>query len=206
MLFSYLSEIRKLVEIEKEATAECEDAELSELTDSNAEVDDLNKKINNLESELEAALTALREKDLQIVELKSHLNQTQMQPELDQLIQEKLEAEINSLVITKTTQKWRRVAEDQNALYNETKSLSSDHKNLTVKLRETEKMQEVLKERVEELMTVSKEKSCTVEVLKLKNLTYDTSLIFFMELVLLVLSMLMFIMHLLPASSDIVPT
>jgi hypothetical protein len=185
---------------------DCEEAEFSELSDSNAEIDDLNKKINSLESELQAALTSIREKDLQIVGFKSHLNQTQMQPELDQLIQEKLEAEINSLMITKTTQKWRRVAEDQNALYNETKSLSSDHKILTVKLRETEKMEGVLKERVEELVNVLMEKSCTVEVLKLKNLSYDTSLIFFMELVVLVLMMLKFILHLLPTSCDIVPT
>jgi chromosome segregation ATPase len=185
---------------------ECEEAELSELSDSNAEIDDFNKKINSLESELKAALTAVREKDLQIVGLKSHLNQIQLQPELDQLIQEKLEAEINSLVITKTTQKWRRVAEDQNALYNETKSLSSDHKILTVKLRENEKMEGVLKERVEELVNVLNDKSFTIEVLKLKNLSYDTSLVFFMELVVLVLMMLKFIMHLLPTSSDIVPT
>jgi hypothetical protein len=42
--------------------------------------------------------------------------------------------------------------------------------------------------------------------LKLKNLSYDTSLIFFMELVVLVLMMLKFILHLLPTSCDIVPT
>ncbi|KAJ3707449.1 hypothetical protein LUZ61_011154 [Rhynchospora tenuis] len=196
------TEIKKFTEIEEEATGESED----ESPDSNFEINELTEKINSLESNLEAALAALREKDLKITELKSHKNQTQMQPELDQLFQEKLAAEINSLVISKTTQKWRRVAEDQNALYNETKSLSLDHKNLTVKLRETERMEEVLKERVEELMTESKEKSCTIEVLKFKNLTYDTCLVFFMELVLMVLMMLMFIMHLLPPSSDIVPT
>lgn len=206
MLFSYLSEIGKFVEIEKEDTGECEEAELGESFDSNIEINELNQKINSLESELEAALIALREKDLKIVELKSHVNQMHMQPELDQLIQEKLEAEINSLVISKTTQKWRRVTEDQIAFYDETKSLSSDLKNLTVKLRENEKKEVVLKEHVEELVTVLNEKSCTVEVLEYKNFTYDTSLVFFMELVLLVLMMLMFIMHLLPTSIDIVPT
>ena len=206
MLFSYLSEIGKFVEIEKEDTGECEEVEFGESFDSNIEINELNQKINSLESELEAALIALREKDLKIVELKSHVNQMHMQPKLDQLIQEKLEAEINSLVISKTTQKWRRVTEDQIAFYDETKSLSSDLKNLTIKLRENEKKEVVLKEHVEELVTVLNEKSCTVEVLEFKNFTYDTSLVFFMELVLLVLMMLMFIVHLLPTSSDIVPT
>ncbi|KAJ4811136.1 WPP domain-interacting protein 1 [Rhynchospora pubera] len=196
------AEIKKFTEIEEEATGESED----ESPDLNFEINELTEKTNSLESKLKAALAKLREKDLKLGELQSHENQTQMQPELDQLFQEKLAAEINSLVISKTTQKWRRVAEDQNALYNETKSLSLDHKNLTVKLRETERMEVVLRERVEELTTESKEKSCTIEVLKFKNLTYDTSLVFFMELVLMVLMMLMFIMHILPPSSDIVPT
>jgi hypothetical protein len=81
------------------------------------------------------------------------------QSELDQLYQEKMEAEIQCTILTRAYQASVTLAEDQMALYKAQKSLSEEYKQLGLKLRHTENRATVLEEMAEKLQVQCKELS-----------------------------------------------
>ncbi|KAJ3677577.1 hypothetical protein LUZ60_003301 [Juncus effusus] len=183
---------------EEEMEEESEEIEWSNSPDTNFEIQELNSKINQLKLKLLEASNSSFQRD--------YLNQTLIQSEFDQLFQEKFESEIQTLVITKTVLKWERTLQDSKAFVEEQKSLITEHRKLNLNLRELENNQVVLKTHSEKLEDELKEKSEKLEILDAKNEMFNTSFVYFVELVLIGLMVVMFLMSLLPGSSDVVPT
>lgn len=91
-----------------------------------------------------------------------------LEVELDDLLEKKIQAEVEFLIVTRTTQTWKILAEDQIALLESQKSLASDQVQMMLKLRgDAEKKAIKFKEQAEELKLQCKELLGTKKVLKL---------------------------------------
>ena len=137
------------MEIRKE-THEDSTTHQSEIEWSSSPVEELNEKIKMLESKLEEATMVISEQDSKILELDA-LSQVQpqntiacnndllsLQSDVDQLLLEKMEAEIQCFILTRASQDWKLLTMDQFALNEAQKSLPADHKSLETKLNKNE--------------------------------------------------------------------
>jgi hypothetical protein len=128
-------------------------------------VDEAREKGNDLAS------TLINEKDSRILELEAigrtrawrcaiqSINNLLLQPDLDQLLQEKMEAEIQCIILTSASQTWTPLAEDRRALYEQQKCLLSDYNQLKLKVSPSENRSMILGEMVENLEAQAKELS-----------------------------------------------
>ncbi|KAI3934199.1 hypothetical protein MKW92_006526 [Papaver armeniacum] len=191
-----------------------------------AEVVDLTQKVNGLERELEEASALLKEKELRVVELEQMLNRTrlheeeklenglpsvqdecrEMESQLEDLFKQKIEAEIEHLIIATTTQNLEGVSEAQSLLFEEQKSLSVEQNQMLQKLRVAESKATVLKEHMNELDASCEEMIGTEEILIMQNRVCKHTLCFFVQLMLLFLGVLLFMVQLYSQPSGDVPT
>jgi hypothetical protein len=218
LIFS--AEIQMFVEIGKEnsdnSTANYDDNEWSGSPDREEFSEELGEKLKLLESKLEEASTLIDEKNSRILELDT-LNQPRevalysskllsLQSEVDQLLMEKMEAEIQCFILTRASEAWQPQTEDHHTLYEAQKSLSEDHKQLEVKLRHTENRAIMLQEMTEKLDAQCKDLSNASEVLKLQAGASRASLFCSIQLVLLCIAVWTFITRFLPTPTEFVPT
>ncbi|KAM3209792.1 hypothetical protein ACQJBY_064072 [Aegilops geniculata] len=214
------NEIRNFVVIGKESTDDL-DARYDEWSNSlhiEESVEEANEKRKDLESRMEQASILIKEKDSRILELEAlsrtrawrsaiqSANNQLLQPDLDQLLQEKMEAEIRCIILTRASQTWTPVAEDRKALYEEQKCLLGNYKQLELKLRSAENRAAILGEMVEKLEAQCKELSASAEILQLQSRTSTASLLCFIQFILLLIAIGIYVMRLSPSSTELVPT
>ena len=219
-----IGEIRKATEID-DLDDQPEETEVSSSPTLEARLLGLNQKIEHLQYKLEEASVTLKAKELKVVELEDIINRTQSQKkersgtyvpiheemhglkfELEELLKKKIQAEVEFLVITRTTQSWKMLAEDQIALLAEQKSLAGDQEQMVLKLWGAEDKAIKLKKQAEELVSHCKELLGTEKVLKLQNKFCKFSFFCFIQLLLLCVAFGLFLIRLMPPSHDIVPT
>ncbi|KAL6859037.1 hypothetical protein ACP4OV_018039 [Aristida adscensionis] len=194
------------------------DDELSGSVHLEEPIDKASERIKHLESRLETASALIKEKDSRICELET-LNC--MQPgktslespdeslsrfKLDQLFQESMEAEIQLILLTSSYHTWATLADDQMVLHEAQKSLSQDYKQLENKLRDTENRAMMLQEMAEKLQVQCKELSRSSEILQLQSKAGRVSLACFVQFILLCFAIGIYLMRLVPTSSEVVPT
>lgn len=190
-----------------------------------------NQKMSHLEQKLEEASNTIREKNSVLSQLQELIDGMhiatpaerafdidQLETDLDRQLQEKIEAEIQSLVMLKARQSWQVRTEDQLAL-KEHKLSSSGGDNgdgdcdsdnarmmMMVKLRETESKIVKLKEQVEKLEVHERELFGTTQVLRMQSRTLKICLFGLLQLVLLFLSLKAFFAQVSDPFDDVVPT
>uniref|UniRef100_A0A0D9XEX6 WPP domain-containing protein n=1 Tax=Leersia perrieri TaxID=77586 RepID=A0A0D9XEX6_9ORYZ len=216
------NEIQKFIEIRSEtcenSTSNNSEIEWSSSFHFDKSAEELSEKLKLLESRLEEASVVINDKDSRILELDA-LNHKQpkhhvlcnsellsLQSDMDQLFMEKMEAETQCFILTRASQAWKPLIEDQAALFDIQKSLPEDHKQLEAKLRHTENRAMMLEEMVEKLETQCKDLARTSEILKLQARASRASLFCSIQFVLLFIAVGTFLVRLLPSSSEYVPT
>ncbi|KAK3123779.1 hypothetical protein QOZ80_8AG0635900 [Eleusine coracana subsp. coracana] len=215
------NEIEKLVAVGKVPNDEfgIYDDERSGSVHLKEPIEEVCEKINHLESRLEETSAQIKEKDSRILELE---DLSRMQPrktamestnlllspsELDGLYQEKIEVEIQGIILTRAYQTVATRAGDQMALYEAQKSLSEDYKQLGLKLRHAENRALMLEEKADKLEVQCTELIRSSEVLQLQSKASRVSLFSFIQFILLCIAIATYLMRLVPASStDVVPT
>ncbi|KAF7108316.1 hypothetical protein CFC21_108809 [Triticum aestivum] len=214
------NEIQNFVVIGKESTDDLEahDDEWSNSLHIEESVEEANEKMKDLESRMEQASILIKEKDSIILELEAlsrtrawrsaiqSANNQLLQPDLDQLLQEKMEAEIQCIILTRASQTWTPVAEDRKALYEDQKCLLGDYKQLELKLRGAENRAAILGEMVEKLEAHCRELSASAEILQLQSRTSTASLLCFIQFILLLIAIGIYVVRLSPSSTELVPT
>jgi chromosome segregation ATPase len=173
-------------------------------------IEEVNGRIKHLESRLEEASALIKEKASRIHELEAtaieNTNLLSLHSELDQLYQEKMEAEIRCAILARAYQGSVTTPEDQMALFEAQKSLCEDYKQLALKLRRTETRAMVLEETSEKLQMQCKELSNSSEVLQLQSKASRVSLFCLVQFILLCIAIGTYLMRLSPSSSEVVPT
>ncbi|KAM3189484.1 hypothetical protein ACQJBY_068028 [Aegilops geniculata] len=214
------NEIQNFVVIGKESTDDLEahDDEWRNSLHIEESVEEANEKMKDLESRMEQASILIKEKDSIILELEAlsrtrawrsaiqSANNQLLQPDLDQLLQEKMEAEIQCIILTRASQTWTPVAEDRKALYEDQKCLLGDYKQLELKLRGAENRAAILGEMVEKLEAQCRELSASAEILQLQSRTSTASLLCFIQFILLLIAVGIYVVRLSPSSTELVPT
>lgn len=187
---------------------------------------DLKKKAENLESKLEEASTVIETKEQKLRELEALLSKIQfpkmegtsthvlplqaheeeLDSELEVLLKEKMEAEIEYLILTRTTQNWKILSEDHIALFKEQRYLAGDQEQMMLKLRDTEDKIITLNEQKDKLEAYCKELVGTENVMRLQNKVCKFSLCIIFQLMLLCIAIGLFLMQLLSPVDGVVPT
>ncbi|XP_010928194.1 WPP domain-interacting protein 2 isoform X2 [Elaeis guineensis] len=225
------SEIENIGEIGKEPGVDDfddnnEEAEGSSSPSPAADSGQLNRKMEHLQYKLEEALAIVKARESKVLELEAILNTTElagkeigntdlpllqekckeMEVDLDRLLEKKMQAEIEYLIMTRTTQSWKLQAEDHIALLEDQKSLAGDQTQIMLNWRDTENKVIMLKGKMEELEAYCKELVGTGEVLRLQNKVFKSSLCCFIQLVMLSIAFGLFLMQLFAPSHGVVPT
>ncbi|KAM0923712.1 hypothetical protein ACQ4PT_005334 [Festuca glaucescens] len=215
-------EIQNSVVARKESTDDFDahDDGWSDLLHLEEPVEEARGKGKDLESKLEQASTLINEKDSRILELEAlsrtrawrcaiqSINSLLLQPDFDQLILEKMEAEIQCIILTRASQTRTPLplAEDRKALYEEQKCLLSDYKQLELKLCRSENRAAILGGMVEKLEAQAKELSASSEILQLQSRASTLSVFCFIQFILLLITIGIVLIRLLPLSTGFVPT
>jgi hypothetical protein len=220
----YCLEIQKLSELGKELEAEestsgNKDQDVIVLPYAEVDMLELNEKMEHLEQKVKEASNTIREKDLKLSKLQVLIGTTdraaleeatasidQLETELEHHLQEKLEAEIQCLVMLKARQNWQVRAEDRMALEEHRALSAGDKSRMLLKLRETESKIVMLKEQVDKLEVREKELYRTTEVLKMQSRTFKVSLFGLLQLVMMCLSLKMFFARVSAPFDEVVPT
>lgn len=199
----YSTEIQRFVEIRKETDE-------NSATHSEESIEEVSEKLQALELKLDQATVLIDEKESKILEL-SALNQARqeacksnlltLQSDMEQLLLEKMEAEIQCFILTRASQAWNQVAS-----YEMQKYLPGDPKSIETKLRHSENRVMMLEEMVDKLEAQCKELSEASEVLKLQARASKTSLFCSIQLVLVCIALGTLLMRFLPSSTEFVPT
>nr|CAB3483367.1 unnamed protein product [Digitaria exilis] len=204
------NEIEKIMAIGKEPTDEFDvhDDEWSGSVHLEEPTEEANEMIKHLESRLEEASAVIGEKNSRMHELKATAieNLLLSQSELDQLYQDKMEAEIRCTILTRACQASITLPDDQMALYEAQKSLSEDYKQLGLKLRRTENRAMVLEEMADKLQVQCKELYNSSEILQMQCKASRVSLFCFVQFILLCIAIGTYLMRISPSSTEVVPT
>jgi len=203
------SEIQKLSELGKELEAEestsgNKDQDVIVLPHAQVDMLEVNEKMEHLEQKLKEASNTIREKDLRLSKLQILISTAdspapeeeeaaasvdQLVAELERHLLEKLEAEVQCLVMLKARQSWQVRAEDRAAL--------EEHGDgggavMLLKLRETEVRE--------------KELHRATESLRVQSRTFKVSLFGLVQLVMLCLSLKLFFARVPLPFDEVVPT
>ncbi|XP_042494533.1 WPP domain-interacting protein 1-like [Macadamia integrifolia] len=170
--------------------------------------------ISRPESNPEGASAACKVKENRGESLKGESGSTlkftqefrQLEIELEDLIKQKIEAEVEYMVITRSTQNLEVATTDRISFIEEQKSLVGEHTQMLQKLRHAEGNAVFLKRQAEELEVSCGELLGTEEVLGLQNGVCKFSLCFLIQLILLFVVLGIFLLKLLPHSAGSVPT
>ncbi|CAL5068384.1 unnamed protein product [Urochloa decumbens] len=223
------SEIQKLSELGKELEAEestsgNKDQDVIVLPYAEADMLELNEKMEHLEQKLNEATNTIREKDLRLSKLQILITATdkptlqeedaasidQLVAELERHLQEKLEAEIQCVVMLEARQSWQVRAEDRAALEEHGRASASPGDNtkkmMMLKLRETESRIVTLKAQVDKLEVQEKELYRATEALRMQSRTFKVSLFGLVQLVMLCLSLKVFFARVPVPFGEVVPT
>ncbi|XP_028052380.1 WPP domain-interacting protein 1-like [Camellia sinensis] len=165
----------------------------------------LKQNINLLENKLEEANTVLKAKEAKVTELEHALNSTElpreeMEAELETLFEQKIEAEVEYLAISRTIQKLRVAAVD------EQKTLVSEQAQTLNELGDAKRKAAMLKRLAEKLETSCEDIVETDQVLTLQNRVCKVSSFFFVQLILLVVVFVFLLLQLAPQYAGVVPT
>lgn len=186
---------------------------------------ELNHKRELLQCQLEEALATVKAKESKVLELEDIMKRkqsprkeasstyvpiqdevTDLEIELERLLEKKFQAEVELLIILKTTHNWKIMAEGQISLLEEQKSLSRDQTKVMLKLSDTENRLTRLKDKADELEARCKELLETENVLKLQNKVCKISVCCFIQLLLLCFAFGLFLVQLMPPADECVPT
>lgn len=193
---------------------------------SEIQVFELNKKVKHLESKLQETLATVKVKEQKVWELELALSNTNcpkiegtiahvsalqerkehLKSELEILLKKKMEAEIEYLILRRTSPNWKVVSEDHITLLNELRYLAGDQEQMMLKLRDAEDKTIKLRERTDELGAYSEELVGTEYVLRLQHKICKFSLFFIFQLMLLCIAFGLFLMKLLFPADGVVPT
>ncbi|XP_039028465.1 WPP domain-interacting protein 2-like [Hibiscus syriacus] len=176
----------------------------------------LTHKVKYLESKLEEARVVLRAKESRIYELETvqssrlqkesstaELQQDkyrEMELDLEGLFQQKMESEIEFLVLTNEIEKWR------GAVFEEQTTLAGEQEQMLNKLGEVESKAVMLKKQAKELEKYHGNILDVEEVLKMRGRVCKVMSYFFTQLILLVLVFLFLIWQISTHSEVVVPT
>ncbi|XP_043701950.1 WPP domain-interacting protein 1-like isoform X2 [Telopea speciosissima] len=138
--------------------------------------------------------------------LKSPQGFRQMEIEVEDLIKQKIETEVESLVITRSTQNFKVATADHISLLEEQKSLVGEQTQMLEKLRDAESNAVLLKRKAEELEESCGELLGTGGVLEMQNRVCKFTFCFLIQLILLFVALGIFILQLLPHYAGFVPT
>ncbi|CAN6235322.1 unnamed protein product [Urochloa humidicola] len=233
------SEIQKLSELGKEleaveSTSGNKDQDVIVLPYAEADMLELNEKMEHLEQKLKEATNTIREKDLRLSKLQVLISTAdrptpeeeeeaasidQLVTELERHLQEKLEAEIQCVVMLNARQSWQVRAEDRAALEehgwasspagdnnNNNNNSNNTKKMMMLKLRETESRIVTLKAQVDKLEVQEKELYRATEALRMQSRTFKVSLFGLVQLVMLCLSLKVFFARVPVPFDEVVPT
>ncbi|TVU15637.1 hypothetical protein EJB05_39169 [Eragrostis curvula] len=217
------SEVQKFSDLVKDSEAEesssgNKDQDVVVLPHGRVDVLQMNEKMQHFEQKLKEASDTIRQKDLRISNLEIVINGAdrplleedaanivQLEMEVERQLQDKIQAEIQWLVMVKAKQNWQVRAEDRIAL-EEHKLSAGDNRKMMLKLQETESKIVMLKEQVDKLEVHEKELYRTTEVLKMQSRTFKVSLFGLIQLIMLCLSLKMFLAPVSVPFDDVVPT
>lgn len=191
-----------------------------------AHLTDLKKKVEILESKLEEASTTIKAKEQKLCELEAVLGSThspkiehmstnissiqqreeEATSDLEVLLKEKMEAEIEYFILTRTTQNWKILSDEHTALFKEQMHLACDQEQMMLKLREAEEKTIKLSEQTQKLEEYCKELVGMENVLRLQNKACMFSLCFIVQLMLLFIALGLFLVHLLSPADGVAPT
>uniref|UniRef100_A0A0D9W645 Uncharacterized protein n=2 Tax=Leersia perrieri TaxID=77586 RepID=A0A0D9W645_9ORYZ len=226
------TEMQKLSELSKELGvgnfSSDNRANNASISPDEDDVLEMNQKMSHLEQKLEEATSTIRDKDSRLSKLQELIDTAhvttpeigsfdidQLEMDLDRLLEEKIEAEIQSLVMLKARQSWQVRTEDQIALKEHKLASSgvgsSDGENnatrmMMMKLRETEGKILKLKEQVEKLEVHERELFGTTQVLRMQSRTFKICLFGLVQMILLFVSLKTFFTQMTDPFDDIVPT
>jgi len=217
-----LSELGKELEA-KESTSGNKDQDVIVLPHAQVDMLELNEKMERLEQKLKEASNTIREKDLRLSKLQILISTAdspapaeeeaaasvdQLVAELERHLLEKLEAEVQCLVMLRARQSWQVRAEDRAALEEHRASPTGDGGGamMLLRLRETEGRIVTLKEQVDRLEVREKELHRATEALRVQSRTFKVSLFGLIQLVMLCLSLKVFFARVPLPFDEVVPT
>ncbi|XWS51651.1 hypothetical protein CRYUN_Cryun11dG0001800 [Craigia yunnanensis] len=185
----------------------------------------LTQKVKYLESKLEEARAVLQAKESRISELETSVSSSrsrkedsgstaelqqdkyrEMEFDLEGFFQQKMEAEIEFLALTRAVQKLKVSVGNQITLFEEQTSLAGKQAQMLNKLGEAESKASMLKKHAEELEKYCGDVLGTEEVLKMQRRVCKVTSYFFTQLVFLVLVLWFVVLQLSPHSGVVVPT
>ncbi|KAL1556103.1 WPP domain-interacting protein 2-like [Salvia divinorum] len=126
--------------------------------------------------------------------------------ELEDLFKQKVEAELEYLVISRTVQKMRVAAVDQITVLEEQKALSSVQTQVLDQLGDAENKAASLKKQADKLGNFCEEIASADEILKLQKGAFKHGSCFVMQLVLLIVVLGVFILQFSEDNVEVVPT
>ncbi|PKA51359.1 WPP domain-interacting protein 1 [Apostasia shenzhenica] len=191
-----------------------------------AHVVELNEKIKHLESKLEEASETVKSKESKVLELEAALsiahlskmqdkindllfleeNQHRIESELEILLRRSLEAEIEYLIFTRTSQNLKILAEDHIALFKEKTNLLAGSQKVMLNLGDVEDKAFKLKDQRDMIEACCEDLGGTQNVQRLQKKVCKISLCCFVQLLLLCIAIGSFLMQLLPTQNEFVPT
>ncbi|XP_068643719.1 WPP domain-interacting protein 2 [Aristolochia californica] len=202
-----------------------EEMEESSSTPVETRMNELTQKISILECSLEETRLSLKAKESKVFELESILSGNQMpreeretnveslkgrckemESDLENLFMKKIEAEIEYLTLSGTSEKWRVLVEGHIDLFEDQKTVAKEQAQLILKLSDTERKATLLEEEANELEASSRELGRLEELLSARNNLCRSALICFIQFLLLFIALGWFLLELLPPTSEFVPT
>ncbi|KAL5215675.1 hypothetical protein ABZP36_007076 [Zizania latifolia] len=171
---------------------------------------EMNQKMSHLKQKLDEVSNTIKDKNSRLSELlptleKGAINIDRLDLDLDRQLQEKIEAEIQSLVMLKARQSWLVRTEDQIAL-KEHKLSDGDDTRTMLKLQDTESKILKLKEQVDKLEVHERELFGTTQVLTMQSRTFKICIFGLVQLILLFLSLKAFFTQVSAPFDDVVAT
>lgn len=156
--------------------------------------------------ELEAILSSNEKKEKRKTGNDLHQSSGDIERELDGLFRQKIEAELEYLVISRTIQKWRAATVDQVTLMEEQKILATEQAQMVKKLRDSEKKAAMHKSQAENLDNYCDDGASTNKTLELQKGVCKYSSYFLIQLVLLVIVFGLYILQMSSDAVEVVPT
>ncbi|KAL6567667.1 hypothetical protein OROGR_001335 [Orobanche gracilis] len=127
--------------------------------------------------------------------------------EVEDLLKQKIEAEVERMVISRKVQELRAAAAvDQITVLEEQKALASEQTHILNKLGVAERKAAALEKKAEMLEHIDDDIASADEVMKLQSKVCKYGSCFFVQLILLLVVLWVFIFHLSPNDVEIVPT
>ncbi|KAK9941081.1 hypothetical protein M0R45_017709 [Rubus argutus] len=190
-----------------------------------AQISSLKQHVKLLEDKLDETMARLEVKESRVAELEDIINISkslkeesgstvelqeeqfrELQAEVESLFRQKIEAEIEYIVIKRTTQTVKFAAGDHIALVEEQEAVAGEQARMLNKLGEAEIRAAKLKERTEELGKFRGDIIGTEEVFTMQKRLCKVSSCLFMQLILLVLAVWFFLLQSSPHQGVVVPT